>query len=274
MANSTPTFFLVYKTVNTLNEKFYIGCHKTTNINDGYLGSGKLLRRAILKYGPEVFRRDIIYSCNSEDEMFAHERELVSESVVADPQSYNLKIGGEGGWDYINRSGINGNLVLTSEELSMKNKKGGKAGADAVSRKRKEDPAFDKHLRDASRRNIQQMYRERGRDWCFKEHTPESKEKIRQSHIGKHTGSQNPVFGTKWMFRDGQQKRVWPKDFEQHQNDGWSFQNPKRIKKQRSLPEHGSHRRYQTHKCRCDLCRAARAKIVKEWRKKQKDIGK
>jgi hypothetical protein len=45
--------YTVYRTVNQINQKFYIGVHKTMNPMDNYLGSGKILGRAIKKYGKE-----------------------------------------------------------------------------------------------------------------------------------------------------------------------------------------------------------------------------
>lgn len=89
--------YIIYKTTNLLNSKYYIGCHQTNNLDDGYLGSGKWLKHAIKKYGKESFKYEILYFLPSKEEMFALERTIVNETLVKDPLSYNLKIGGSGG---------------------------------------------------------------------------------------------------------------------------------------------------------------------------------
>lgn len=58
-------FYLVYKTTNLLNNKFYIGSHQTLKLGDGYLGSGKILKKALKKYGRGNFKREIIANCVS-----------------------------------------------------------------------------------------------------------------------------------------------------------------------------------------------------------------
>ncbi len=42
-------FCFVYKVTNTLNQKYYIGCHCTFKLDDGYLGSGMKIKRSIAK---------------------------------------------------------------------------------------------------------------------------------------------------------------------------------------------------------------------------------
>jgi len=75
----------------------YIGSHQTENLNDGYIGSGKHLKRAIVKYGKENFKFEILHFLSSKEEMFDLEQSIVNESFVKDPRTYNLKIGGSGG---------------------------------------------------------------------------------------------------------------------------------------------------------------------------------
>ena len=101
-------FYIVYKTTNKINSKFYIGTHKTVNLNDDYLGSGKLLNRAIKKYGIENFTREILFVFNNSEDMFAKEAEIVTDKFLAENNTYNLKKGGEGGFDFINSNKIGG----------------------------------------------------------------------------------------------------------------------------------------------------------------------
>ena len=95
-------FYIVYKITNLINNKYYIGKHQTKILDDGYMGSGKLLKLAISKYGLENFKKEILHIFDNEQDMNSKEKEL----VTINEQSYNLQDGGMGGFSYINRSGI------------------------------------------------------------------------------------------------------------------------------------------------------------------------
>lgn len=110
----------LYKTTNKINNKFYIGVHHSRDIkNDAYLGSGPLIRKAIKKYERQNFIREILGEFYDKNEAFLAERIAVSAEVINDQQTYNLKLGGDGGWI--------SNLWLKDGEIFARPKSGGAA---------------------------------------------------------------------------------------------------------------------------------------------------
>jgi len=71
--------YTIYKITNKINNKFYIGKHKTDNLDDDYMGSGKYLLHSIKKYGVDNFVKEILFVFDKESEMNAKEKELVSK---------------------------------------------------------------------------------------------------------------------------------------------------------------------------------------------------
>ena len=113
-------FYTIYKITNKTNGKYYIGKHQTKDLNDGYMGSGKLLRFAIKKYGIDNFTKEILHIFDNESDMNAKEKEL----VVISEESYNLCPGGHGGFGYINSKGFNNNNLEQKKLSNSKAKKG------------------------------------------------------------------------------------------------------------------------------------------------------
>lgn len=87
--------FVLYKITNLINGKYYIGRHATNDINDDYMGSGIAIKNAIKKYGLENFVKEIIAEVVSREELWKLEKEIVNETVVNDPMSYNMAYGGK-----------------------------------------------------------------------------------------------------------------------------------------------------------------------------------
>lgn len=87
--------YIIYKTTNLINNKKYIGIHQTENLDDGYLGSGLAMKRAIKKYGKQNFSREILDFCLSYDELIEKEKTYVNEEWVSLDDNYNLKTGGQ-----------------------------------------------------------------------------------------------------------------------------------------------------------------------------------
>lgn len=91
------THFIVYCTTCTVTKKWYVGVHSTNNLDDGYLGSGKILKRSIEKYGIDNHVRRILFECKSIEEAYSLESTIVNESILKYDKCMNLVIGGNGG---------------------------------------------------------------------------------------------------------------------------------------------------------------------------------
>jgi hypothetical protein len=130
--------YTVYKTINRLNDKTYIGVHKTDDPNDSYLGSGRAILEAIKKHGKENFFKEILLITDDRDEAYAYERTLTIDYNCRD--NYNMRLGGVGGFTRENalkghrarsvmgglaaRDKKSGFHSLTKEQLSAAGKKG------------------------------------------------------------------------------------------------------------------------------------------------------
>ncbi len=86
----------VYVLVNRVNGKQYIGVHRTDNLDDGYMGSGKLIKRAISKYGKQNFSKTVVASFESYKQALEEEKRLVTLDYANRPDTYNIREGGYG----------------------------------------------------------------------------------------------------------------------------------------------------------------------------------
>jgi hypothetical protein len=96
-------YFIIYKTTNLVNGKIYIGAHQTKKLNDGYIGSGYLLRYAIKKYGKDSFSCEVLYHFTDRQQMMEKEKEIVNEEFIIQKSNYNIRVGGQGGFDHYDR---------------------------------------------------------------------------------------------------------------------------------------------------------------------------
>ena len=87
--------YIIYKTTNTINGKYYIGAHNGKC--KSYKGSGRVLKNAMKEYSSKNFVREVLEVCATEEEMYRREAEIVNEAIVTDRNSYNIANGGRGG---------------------------------------------------------------------------------------------------------------------------------------------------------------------------------
>lgn len=88
----------IYITTNTLNNKIYIGQHKSESYDKKYFGSGLLLNRAIKKYGIDNFKNEIIMWVKDQEEANEKEKFFIDLYNSRNPEiGYNIVCGGNGG---------------------------------------------------------------------------------------------------------------------------------------------------------------------------------
>jgi group I intron endonuclease len=85
----------IYLTTNLINNKIYIGQHQSKFFDKNYLGTGKLILRAIKKYGKESFNVKILRRCYVKNRFDISEKELIKKYNSTSPKiGYNISYGG------------------------------------------------------------------------------------------------------------------------------------------------------------------------------------
>lgn len=196
-------YFLIYKITNNLNNKIYVGAHKTENRDDDYFGSGKVLARAIEKYGKEKFHKEILLECKTEEEMWQSEANIVDEEFVARDDTYNIKVGGFGGFDYINKSKKN---IYENHNRTENFRKSVSVGVKKWWREKSEEERKEYALKTSVQRRL--YIEKNGNPFFGKKHTEESKEKMRKARVGRFGGENNPSYGTTWITNGINNKKV------------------------------------------------------------------
>lgn len=185
---------IVYKIVNKVDGNSYIGVHKTNNLADGYMGSGVIIRQAIAKYGVENFNREILFDFSSYEKALEKEKELVDDAFLSRKDTYNLRRGGSGGFDYIN------DHQLQNTELNSLKRKERIPKMTQAYKEHLADPEFREKIKQNSHKATQRMkvlYPDGV--WIGRRHKPETKRKISEKMKGRITTS---TLGKHW-FTDG-----------------------------------------------------------------------
>ena len=191
-----PPYFVIYEITNRENGKRYIGKHKCDEIDDGYMGSGKHLKRAIKKHGIESFDKKILFVCSSEEEMNKKEAEIVTEDFCRRNDTYNICPGGQGGWGYVNDNGLrNGFETRKYTEPT--------SGGQKVKEKHEKDKEWSRKVKD----KISQANKG-NKNWLGKKHSESSKEKIGKTNSLLQTGKKNSQYGTMWITNGKENKKI------------------------------------------------------------------
>lgn len=194
-------FYTIYKTTNLINGKIYIGKHKTQDLDDNYLGSGKVLTYAINKHGENNFTKEYLFIFDNEEDMNNKELELVNESFIKEDTNYNIKLGGEGGWDYINnredaayyRKRATDKYVELMKDDDFRNNFIQAIKDEYASRCKDKKLLQNKKNSEA----LKEYYKFNDGAFKGKKHTEETKELMRKP---KNVGKDNSQYGKMWIY--------------------------------------------------------------------------
>lgn len=199
--------YLIYKITNKLNNKFYVGAHKTNKKDDAYFGSGVILERSVAKHGKENFEKQILFECSSEEEMWQKEADIVDEEFIARDDTYNIKLGGCGGFDFINKNKMNTstgrNRGAPKEDLYvMRN----------TFQEMLKDGGYKEEFKTKLSNGLKKYYLVNEGSFKNKSHTLETREKMRRAKAGKYNGKNNPAYGTMWITNGVGNKKIMKDD--------------------------------------------------------------
>jgi len=110
-------YYLIYRIINLINQKSYVGFHSTNNQYDNYLGSGIAIKNAIKKYGEGNFIKEILEYA---DESNWQEREKYwIEKLGTYKYGYNLTLGGDGGFGLVHSKESKHLMSIKHSELRL-----------------------------------------------------------------------------------------------------------------------------------------------------------
>jgi hypothetical protein len=202
-------YHILYKTTNTITGEFYVGMHNTSNVDDGYLGSGTNIKRSIEIYGVDAHTREILEFCESEDDLRVRERQMVNNALLSESLCINIRRGGKGGW---------------TRDQQIENNRRSQESVRINGR--------SEHFRTKTSTRIKEQYKSGERVATTKphvvgefKHSPETKELLSNTKRGTNTGKDNSQHGVKWMYNDVEQinKKVQPRDVNTHLSTGWAL---------------------------------------------------
>jgi len=188
------TYYTIYKITNKIDGKFYIGSHKTKNLDDNYMGSGKYLKYAQEKYGIDNFEKEILFIFETPEDMYDKEAELVNEEFIATENTYNLKVGGFGGFDYINSN------ITMEQRTNISNSSKRFSGKTHT----------EQSKQIMSNRKIGELNPNYGKPGTMlgKTHTEETKQRIGSVNSINQKGEKNSQYGTMWINNGTINKKI------------------------------------------------------------------
>ena len=217
MSRKPKNIHYIYKTTCLVTNRYYIGAHSTANLEDGYLGSGKRLRRSIRKYGEENHNKEILEFLPDRESLMKREKEIVTFELIKEDLCMNLMPGGQGG--FVSGDAVKMGRKKTDEILF---KKYGPKFNQIISKQFHESltPDEKKELINKIKDGLKRVKFNHA-TFSNKQHSEKTKQLISQSHKGCGIGENNSQYGTCWITKDGINKKIKKNEINKWAVDGW-----------------------------------------------------
>ena len=241
-----------YKITNNINQKFYYGVHRTTNLDDGYMGSGTLISKAIKKYGVENFSKEILKYFDTQEEAYLYESQFINDDLVKNRMCYNVKPGGEG-WCMNGRIYVyneNHDIILISKEdpkyldgtyksimleskLAAMNKNGEILSLERNDPRLLSGEYISLHKLTAvvkdKEGNMFRVFKDDPRilsgelvgSWKGLHHSEETKKIISEKNKISQKGNKNSCYGTCWIHNGKESIKIKKEQLEEYISNGW-----------------------------------------------------
>lgn len=182
--------------------------HRTNNLDDGYMGSSEVVKKAIKKYGNSNFKKDILYIFDNESDMINKEAELITEDVLNNSLCYNLKLGGIGKWGTSKSKRIENGIFMRDNKIGI----------------------FSQNNYEKTIHNLEWMMqnsllnRERqlkAYDKCWGDPIKKSEILSKRKIKDFQKGENNSQFGTCWITNGSLNKKISLKELKSFEETGW-----------------------------------------------------
>ena len=238
-------YHYLYKITNIITGEYYIGIHSTDNLDDGYFGSGRLLKKLIEEFGKDQFKKEILKFCKNRLELLNYEEQYVNENTLNDKKCLNLICGGLGAYYYSTKGTTTvrnpktgkcfnvkiGDPRLKSGELIYVTK--GKVTVfDPITNKfisiSTDDPRY---ISGELKMKLSKNFSGKGRTMIYNQttneykciYTKELKEYLKKGWIkqSKCKGRVSPTKGMVWVCKGDEMKIIKKEELQVYLNDGW-----------------------------------------------------
>ena len=206
MSRKQKTIHYLYKTTCKVTGRYYIGMHSTSNLEDGYMGSGKRLRYSIRKHGKDNHEKEILELFESRELLIEAEKKAITPEMLVDVMCMNLRGGGSGGF-------------VNIQHKNAFQKAGSIIGLKVIKERIKNDEIFRniwiekrkecwKNMTDDIRKNaLAGLENYRGT-----KHSNQTKKLISEKMSLNGLGEKNSQYGTMWITNGVKNKKIKKED--------------------------------------------------------------